>query len=414
MSVRKVEHWQLSWHDGRRPRSRKLKAKQDAEVLAREVEHEHAGRATVRRIDQWEVRWREGGRGSKGRQRTFDRKGDAQEFEREVIRRKQRGELGLWEQRNRTVRELAREWWAKYAVLNLGSWTLDKYERMLKQHVNRRLGSLRLWEVTPEVVADFRAQLERAGVGRDAVRVSMVVLQAMFGQAVAWRWIETNPVKVVAKPTARRERAVVCLAPARVERIRAWLIARDKLYAATIVSLIAYQGLRFPEEVLALEVRHVGKRTLLVEQRDIKGEIVAGQKVRGLHPRAIPWVEPARRDATEYLLATGLRSGLAIPARGRSALEAPRRGQLAAQGLAPCAQGGEDRADASLRPEARLRLAPDPGRAVDPRARLGHSPEMTVRTYTHVIRELEGEPRLSAEAQIERARRKRGKRRAAL
>ena len=28
--------------------------------------------------------------------------------------------------------------------------------------------------------------------------------------------------------------------------------------------------------------------------------------------------------------------------------------------------------------------------------RLGHSPQMTVSTYTHVIRELEGEPRVSA------------------
>jgi integrase len=36
--------------------------------------------------------------------------------------------------------------------------------------------------------------------------------------------------------------------------------------------------------------------------------------------------------------------------------------------------------------------------------RLGHSPQMTVSTYTHVIRELEGEPRVSAEAQIEQAR----------
>ena len=34
---------------------------------------------------------------------------------------------------------------------------------------------------------------------------------------------------------------------------------------------------------------------------------------------------------------------------------------------------------------------------------------MTVSTYTHVIRELEGEPRVSAAAQIERARDARGR-----
>ena len=36
--------------------------------------------------------------------------------------------------------------------------------------------------------------------------------------------------------------------------------------------------------------------------------------------------------------------------------------------------------------------------------RMGHSPQMTVSTYTHVIRELEGEPRVPAAEQIERAR----------
>jgi hypothetical protein len=74
-------------------------------------------------------------------------------------------------------------------------------------------------------------KLESAGVGRHSVRLSLVVLGAM--------------------------RAVACLAPTEVEAIRAVLLARGKLYAATMVSLVAYQGLRVPEELLALECRHV-------------------------------------------------------------------------------------------------------------------------------------------------------------
>jgi hypothetical protein len=53
-----------------------------------------------------------------------------------------------------------------------------------------------------------------------------------------------------------------------------------------------------PEEALALEIRHVRANTLLVQQRNIAGTIVVGQKVRGFHPRAVDWVEPARRDGT--------------------------------------------------------------------------------------------------------------------
>jgi hypothetical protein len=63
-----------------------------------------------------------------------------------------------------------------------------------------------------------------------------------------------------------------------------------------MVSLVAYQGLRTPEELLALEVKHVRKNTLLVEQRNIVGKIVGGQKVRGFHPRAIDLLDPVRRD----------------------------------------------------------------------------------------------------------------------
>jgi integrase len=62
-------------------------------------------------------------------------------------------------------------------------------------------------------------------------------------------------------------------------------------------------------------VRHVGRRTLLVEQRNIDGTIIAGQKVRGFHPRAVDLVEPVRRDVAEYLLAMGIRSGLLFPRR---------------------------------------------------------------------------------------------------
>jgi integrase len=147
-------------------------------------------------------------------------------------------------------------------------------------------------------------------VGRHSVRLSMVVLQAMFQQAVRWGWVPTNPVKAVRKPPAKRQRAVVCLAPSQVEAIREVLLAREKLYAATIVSLVAYQGLRVPEEVLALEVRHVLRNTLLIEQRNIDGKLVGGQKVRGFHPRAIDLVDPVRCDVREHMLAHGLCAAL--------------------------------------------------------------------------------------------------------
>lgn len=104
---------------------------------------------------RWEVRWYVAGRGSPRRKRAFDRKGDADRFETEIRRRKTLGELALFEQRNRSIDELATEWWAKYAVPNLAAWTLIGYERMLVSHIHPRLGAMRVGEVSAEVVADF-------------------------------------------------------------------------------------------------------------------------------------------------------------------------------------------------------------------------------------------------------------------
>jgi integrase len=363
---------------------------------------------SVRKRDdgRWEVRWYVAGRGSPRRKRIFDRKGDADRFDAELRRRKALGELALFEQRNRSIRELATEWWAKYAVPNLAEWTLKGYERMLVSHIEPRLGAMRVGEVTAEVVADFRARLEAAGVGRHSVRQSMVVLQAMYEQAIRWSWVQTNPVKAVRKPSAKRERAVVCLGPVQVERIRDVLIAQDRLYAATMVSLIAYQGVRTPEELLALEAKHVRRNTLLVEQRNIDSKIVGGQKVRGFHPRAIDLLEPVRRDVREYLVATGIREGPLFPRRDgapwrlhdyqnwRRRVWSKAREEAKVDSLPPY---DLRHAFASLQIRAGMSIP-------ELAEQMGHSPQMTVMTYTHVIRELKGEPRISAEKQIGQAR----------
>ena len=360
---------------------------------------------------RWIVRWYVAGRGSPRRQRTFDRKADANTFEMEVRRRRALGELALFERRDRTIEELAREWWRRHAIPNLAHWTLTGYERMLASHIQPHLGSMRLVAVTPEVVADFRARLEGAGVGRHSVRQSLIVLQTMFTHAIRWGWVQTNPVKAVAKPSARRQRAVVCLAPAQVEAIRGELIARDKLYVATLVSLVAYQGLRIPEEVLALEVRHVRANTVLVEQRNIAGTIVAGQKVRGFHPRAIDWVEPARRDVTEYIVAMGLRRGPLFPrADGSPWLLHDYKNWCRRVWHRAREAAGIDRLPPYDLRHAFASLHIRAGMSIPELAeQMGHAPAMTLATYTHVIRELKGLPAVSAAEQIDQARTARGR-----
>jgi integrase len=300
----------------------------------------------------------------------------------------------------------AQEWWEIYAKPNLAYNTLAGYAPLLDKHVIPRLGRLKLREVTPEVLARFRADLEKAGVGRSSVRISLVIVQAKFSWAQEWGWVSGNPVRVVRKPSSTRERAVVCLEPARVEAIRAAMVIHDRHYAALMVSLAAYAGLRIPEEVLALEWRHIRERTLLVEQRAIEGKIVPGQKVRRFRPRAVDLVAPLKQDLAEHRLRMGRPDGLVFSRRDglpwrrhdfnnwRRRVWHPSREAAGVEQLPPY---DLRHAFASLQIRAGVSIP-------ELAEQLGHAPQMTLSTYAHVIRELKGLPALSAEEQIAAAR----------
>jgi site-specific recombinase XerD len=181
---------------------------------------------------KYRVRWYEAGRSAGRRSRTFERRKDARVFEAELTRRRALGEFAYLEAANKRVEDLAKDWWEIYAKPNLAYNTLAGYAPALDKHVVPRLGRLKLREVTPEVLARFRADLEKAGVGRSNVRISLVVVQAMFSRAQEWGWVSTNPAKAVRKPSGVRERAVVCLEPARVEAIRDVMSRQGRPYAA--------------------------------------------------------------------------------------------------------------------------------------------------------------------------------------
>ncbi len=355
---------------------------------------------------RYRVRWYDAGREGRRRSRAFARKTDAQLFEAELRRRRALGEFAFLEASNKRVEDLACDWWEIYAKPNLAYNTLAGYAPALDKHVLPRLGKLKLRDVTPEVLGRFRADLEKVGVGRSGVRISLVVVQAMFSRAQEWGWVSSNPAKAVRKPSARRERAVVCLEPARVEAIRAVMLAQQRHYAALMVSLAAYAGLRIPEEVLGLEWRHVRDRTLLVEQRLIEGQITPGQKVRHFRARAIDLVAPLKQDLAEYQLRMGRPQGLIFPRRDgdpwvrhdyqnwRRRIWHPAREQAGVESLPPYHLR---HAFASLQIRAGISIP-------ELAEQLGHAPQMTLSTYAHVMRELKGLPPLSADAQIQGAR----------
>jgi integrase len=173
----------------------------------------------------------------------------------------------------RPLAEFTAEWWERYAGRNLERSTLRTYAVVWNRHLLPRVGHLELRQLTPGAVARLRADLEADGVGPATIRKALGLLQAICRQAVEWEELRANPVKQIRKPPAPRQLAIRPLGPEAVEALRrAMRSDRD----ATLISVLAYAGLR-PEEALALQVRHVGQATLLVEQKNIGGEIAPGQ-----------------------------------------------------------------------------------------------------------------------------------------
>jgi len=84
-----------------------------------------------------------------------------------------------------------------------------------------------------------------------SIHKAMTLLQGVLQRACEWDRLASNPARAVRKPTAARARAVEPLTPDAVEAIRVWLLERELLRDATLVSALAYAGLR-PGEALAL------------------------------------------------------------------------------------------------------------------------------------------------------------------
>jgi integrase len=307
------------------------------------------------------------------------------------------------------------------------------YASVWNRHLLPRVGHLQLRQITPAVVDRLKSDLLDDGVGAAAIRKAMSLLQAMLREAVAWDRLRLNPVKQIRKPRAPRKRAVVAISPDQVEALRDALpTLRDQVLA----SVLAYAGTRL-EDALALEVRHLGRATLLVEQKNVDGVIIAGQKV-DRPPRSIDLLAPLRQDLAEYLLATGRRAPKALlfprpdgkPWRDADYRNWRRRvfyPAAAAVGLATLEQSVRYvKVDGRLR--RRTKTAYDGLRPYDLRhsfaslliregrlslaeiaEQLGNSVATLSDVYAHVIADMRGQPTTSADDAIMQARMRRTK-----
>jgi integrase len=242
--------------------------------------------------------------------RTFDCVEDALDFRARLRLLKRAGDLPALEAGKESLEQLMDDYWRLYAETRLEPATRRKYRCLWDKHIDRRLGRMELRQITPLILSEFIAELQRENVGVPTIRACLGLLQGMFARAVEWDRARVNVVKLIAKPRVRRARAIKPLHPGDVDALRREMLSnpRHGLRDATLVSVLAYAGLR-PEEALALEYQHVRARTILIEQKCVDGKILSGQKTTR-PPRFPPLLDALRVDLHEYELASGRPHGL--------------------------------------------------------------------------------------------------------
>lgn len=264
------------------------------------------------------VRWKDPASG-KRKVEEFPTVDEAMDFWSHLRLSRRRGTLEDLTRGETTLTTFVEEsWWPKYAAKQLEHNTLRTYAPVWNRHLAPRLGHIQLRHIAPPVVQKFREEMEADGVGAPTIRRSMAILQGIFKYAVTAGEVKINPVREVGKPPVTRQLAIVAISPDQVELLRAVFLngyvftnakghevrrGPDPL-SATLVSLMAYEGLR-PEEALALEDRHIRQRTLLLEQKNVDGKIVIGQKTgrrRNRTNRSPDLFDPVRRDLREHEL----------------------------------------------------------------------------------------------------------------
>jgi integrase len=215
----------------------------------------------------------------------------------------------------------------------------------------------------------------------------MVLLQSMFTVAIEWGEAMSNPVSVVRKPRQGRERAVRVVAPSGVEAVRRSMLATGDVMGATIVSVLAYAGLR-PGEAVALERVHVRNDTLLIEQAVANGKLKL-QKTGRVY-RTVDLLPALADDLAVWLeLLPADQSALFLRDDGELWRTTDwnnfrkRRFYVATK----AAGVGRPRPYNLRHSFASLRIREKELSIVELAAQLGHSPTETLKTYAHVFAE---------------------------
>lgn len=350
------------------------------------------------RDGKYETRWREG---SRNRSRRFDRKSDAEDWDRHARRQKQIGNAVPPRVGTETLAEFFRRWISTRH--RLAPRTRALYEELFERHAFDQIGYAPLSALTPERMEAWQTERMNAGAGAEALAKTTKILSQMFDRAVHQRKMPANSVAGLEKPEVPHQ-AIEIATPRQVEAIRVALLERERMGDAVLVSLMAYGGFR-PGEALALQWEDFSQGRQFWVSRSLEDDGSLRQTKNGKERlRVLP--EAAAQDLLAWRVESGA-EGLIFPrAKDGRGWTKTDRNNWRRRWFGPAAEA----AGLGSFPPKNLRhscasLMIAAGRPPTEVAEaLGHSLAVSVRVYQRLMREMEGQPVRSVDEMIAEAR----------
>lgn len=349
---------------------------------------------------KYQVEWRES-RKQKGK--TFGDKRSASAFAAEIERRLVEGKPIRRRKDVPILREFSIEWLASRSDLEASTQRL--YVRWLSTHVWPDLGHLPLIDLRPRRLAEWQQDRLKAGAGPAAIGKTQAVLSQILDWAVLpHEYLDVNPVLALRRPSYPKKQPP-WLTAEEVEKLRGWFLDDKNTGSATVVSVLAYVGIR-PQDALALTWDRVGERMPVIE-RNSQGNILPGSKRSGEHRRSVKVPEIVLADLENWRLDSNGTTELVFSrSDGRPWTKTDwdnwraRRFKVAAKDVGL----GKDLRPYALRHTAASLYAAAGWDHIEIARQLGHSPEESMRTYQHIIEKHHGQARKPVEQWIAEAR----------
>jgi integrase len=351
----------------------------------------------------YRVSWRDDG--GRQRSRTFTRKRDADAFDAKVKLAKRQGEVAQLDAGRQTLRSFVGQWKQLYAADHLTPKTRAQYEHLLDAYVLPELGDARLRAITTERIQALGASLLKRGIGSETIRKSLAMLQGILERAVEWGRIPRNPARSVKKPPMTRQRMIRPLAPADVERIRRAMLDRKRYRDATLISVLAYAGLR-PGEALGLRWTDIGSKVIHVERAIVDGS-EAPTKTRRV--RSVRLLKPLADDLADWRKrSSGEANAYVFPTQAGTAWRDSDFRNWRRRHFTPAVTSAglpKETRPYDLRHSFASLLLAEQTNPIEVAGQMGHSPATLFSTYAHVIEELRGRRTTRAETVIAKTRR---------